>query len=658
MRLHNADDARPLASRCGCASSPELTVRLSGSYRTDNDKLILSPAVPAARGKAADKNMKKALACLLICIVAGSAHAQSCNALLPTITGTNDVDMIDGTPGNDVILALGGNDVINGGGGDDVICGGGGDDVINGGPGNDQLFGDAGDDTLSGDADDDVMDGGNGLDACDGVSGVDAAAAECEAIANVDVEIIPVRLYADDGTPLDGALHRPIEDAGHGIGIRDLALVVSHGAMGSFAGSVPKLWGLYGAPQGFTVLALNRRDFGPTGGGGAVLFEPTTLDIGPGVDLLTAIGISRVVAAGHSQGTQNAAIYPTLSGDDRVAAVALYGTVADGRATARDLLFRVCPFFCYEDNVALAQQLIADGQGDVVVPWLTIFGVPVFRSPNNFLSFWGPETLSVVEREIAFLEIPALLMLTEGDGFTPAEMSQMVFDAGVAAGVDIDYVTLPAPSGYEFGFVGGNAHGFVATERAMVAETMSFLGPRVPEMNVAAAGLRFPELQADGNYSPVAAADGPASVPGSKPATLDATRSVDVDGVVNAYRWEQAGGDDVALDDPDSPTPAFTAPLLEQVLTFRLVATDDDGAAGSDTIDVQVTKRPADFDGDGTVDFRDLADFCPCAGPWSGRGAFKRCIATTGAMFLNAGILSPQQLSVVASSAGRQTCGS
>ena len=64
--------------------------------------------------------------------------------------------------------------------------------------------------------------------------------------------------------------------------------------MGSFAGSVPKLWGLYGTTQGFTVLALNRRDFGPTGGGGAVLFEPTTLDIGPGVDLLTAIGISRV----------------------------------------------------------------------------------------------------------------------------------------------------------------------------------------------------------------------------------------------------------------------------------------------------------------------------------------------------------------------------
>jgi len=605
----------------------------------------------------AESTMNKLLACVLLCLLAGSANSQTCNALVATIAGGDDADLIEGTPGNDVIQGGGGDDTINGNGGDDVICGGDGNDAIDGGMGHDQLFGDAGNDTLSGGAGDDVMDGGDGADSCGGVAGVDSAAMECEATANVDVEIIPVTLFAADATQLDGALYRPVGDAGPGIGIRDAALVVSHGAMGSFSSSVPKLWGLYGAPHGFTVLALNRRDSGADGGGGAVLFEDTTLDIGPGVDLLAAIGISAVVAAGHSQGTQNAAIYPLLSNDDRIAAVALYGTVADGRATARDLLFAACPFFaCYPENVALAEQLIEDGEGDIVIPWNTVFGVPVFRSPRNFLSFWGPDTLSVVEREIAFLEIPALLMLTEGDRFTPAFMSQAVFDAGVAAGIDIDYVTLPAPDGYIFGFQGGNAHGFVATERAMVAETMNFLGTRVPAMNEPATGLRFPELQPDGNYSPIADAGAAGSVAGSTAGALDGTNSVDVDGDIVSFRWDQAAGDMATLDNPDSPTPDFKAPLRQQTLTFHLLVTDDDGATRSDTVDVTVTQRPADINGDGVVDYRDLDDICPCENGWKNRGAFQKCIAATATEFLAAGIVTPNQRGGLTSSAAGASC--
>ncbi|MGI9342508.1 MAG: PKD domain-containing protein [Gammaproteobacteria bacterium] len=547
-----------------------------------------------------------ALVCCLL-LLGANAQAQQCNALTPTISGTAAGETINGTAGDDVIDAGGGNDIVNGMGGNDTICGGEGNDQLGGGDGDDQVFGGAGDDMLFGDADDDVLEGGAGIDSCDGTTGVDSAASSCESVVNVDVEIIPVTLFADDGTPLDGELYRPFDDAGPGIGVRKLAVVVSHGAMGSFANSVPKLWGLYGAPRGFTVLALNRRDWGSTGGGGAVLFEPTTLDIGPGVNLLSAIGIDEVFVTGHSQGTQNAALYPILSGDQRVSAVGLYGTVADGRATARDLLFSACPIICYDDNVVLAQQLVAGGQGDVVIGWDTIFGQQVFRSPNNFLSFWGPDSLSVVVREITNLQIPALLMLTTGDGFTPAIMSQQVLNAGLAAGTDVTFTSLPQPPGYIVGAQGGNAHGFVATERAMVAETMAWLTPRVLAMSETAVGLQFPQRQPDGNYSPVADAGPDASSPALGPdVTLDATNSVDVDGQIDVYAWMQLSGDPVDLDDLTSATPSFPPPATPQTMSFQVTVTDDDNADATSTVDITILNRVGDGNGDGVVDYLDL----------------------------------------------------
>ncbi|MFQ5635382.1 MAG: hypothetical protein ACE5G3_08635 [Gammaproteobacteria bacterium] len=566
--------------------------------------------------------MNRCLPCICLgLLLAGPAEAQVCNALTATLTGSDFDDQIQGTPGDDIIFAGAGNDVVDGNGGNDVICGGAGDDLLSGGAGDDQLFGEAGNDSITGGADDDVMDGGAGVDACDGTIGIDAAAAECETAAGVDVEIIPVALFADDGTALAGALYRPFGDAGPGIGIRRLAVIVSHGAMGSFASSVPKIWGLYGAPRGFTVLALNRRDWGPDAGNGVVLFEDATLDIGPGLNLLAAIGFEDFFVAGHSQGTQNAAIYPSFAPDDRVAAVGLYGTVADGRSTARDLLFSACPFICYDDDVALAEQLVAAGQGDVVIGWDTIFGQQLFRSPNNFLSYWGPNTLSVVEREITRLQIPALMMLTAGDGFTPFFMSQRVLDAALAAGIDASFVTLPQPAGYNVGAQGGNAHGFVATERAMVAQTIAWLQPRVPVTEQAATGLQFPELQPGGNYGPVADAGIAARFPGlDAGAALDGTNSIDVDGAITGYQWQQLAGTPVGLDDPQSATPAFTAPATPQQLSFMLTVTDDGGAQASAEVIVTVTPRPGDANEDGVVDFWDLNEFFlnlnkPASGP-------------------------------------------
>lgn len=58
---------------------------------------------------------------------------------------------------------------------------------------------------------------------------------------------------------------------------------------------------------------------------------------------------------------------------------------------------------------------------------------------------------------------------------------------------------------------------------------------------------------------------------------LDASGTTDPDGDTLTYSWEQVGGDaTVTLDDPTSPTPTFTAPLVPNfdVLDFELTVSD------------------------------------------------------------------------------------
>jgi len=130
------------------------------------------------------------------------------------------------------------------------------------------------------------------------------------------------------------------------------------------------------------------------------------------------------------------------------------------------------------------------GQGDIVVPWLTAFDQNLFRSPANFLSYWGPDSLSVVQREITKLAMPTLLMRADGDEFTPDAMSQNVLNAALASGVDATYIVLDYP--FEPGYFGGNAHGFVGVEREMMGTTLDWLVNRIPEASQYTKGIRVP----------------------------------------------------------------------------------------------------------------------------------------------------------------------
>lgn len=550
---------------------------------------------------------------LVLCLAAMAgpvpATAQTCDGLAATVVGTEADDQLFGTPGDDVIVGLGGNDEITLLDGDDVACGGDGDDLILGNDGSDRLFGDAGnddlrgengndslaggtgddslrggsgDDQMAGDDGNDVMLGTDGSDSCDGVAGIDSADRACEARNNLDADILFLSRFAEDGTQLDGELYVPTGDSAVQ-GTRGVAWIFRHGAQGNYATGVNQSAGLWAVLQGFTVLSLNGRDWGTAAGGGNTLFEDTTLDMGVGIDFLERLGFSQVFVAGHSGGTQAAGVYPALSSNDpRMAAVGLFGVVSDGRDAATEVLF--LPSSLYEGHVADSERLIAEGRGEVVRDYLTSFGINLQRSPRTFLSYWGPDTRSVVEREIASARVPVWILRADGDEFTPDRYSVAVRDAALAAGVDATYLLLPFRGAA--GPLGGNAHSLLGVERQAFQATVDWLVSRVPAASTWLAGV--PARQS-GNYLPLAEAGRSARLVtgGGERQTLDGRNSLDLDGPLT-YSWTQTAGQRVELRDAASPVASFQVPASSSTLRFALTVTDEDGATDTDTVSVEV----------------------------------------------------------------------
>ncbi|GLQ71996.1 leucine-rich repeat domain-containing protein [Vibrio penaeicida] len=75
----------------------------------------------------------------------------------------------------------------------------------------------------------------------------------------------------------------------------------------------------------------------------------------------------------------------------------------------------------------------------------------------------------------------------------------------------------------------------------------------------------------------------------NQPVTIAAS-AYDRDGTIASYKWEQTAGTHVTIADPDSQALSFTSPSLnrEETLTFKVTATDNEGATGSRTVDVTV----------------------------------------------------------------------
>ncbi|MCC5794676.1 MAG: hypothetical protein JJT85_08060 [Chromatiales bacterium] len=515
----------------------------------------------------------------------------SCPPLTPTISGTSGDDDLLGTDGNDIIAVIGGNNIVDAAAGNDLVCGGPGDDELSGGDGDDVIYGIAGSNQLFGGPGDDVLYGGSGQDVCDGGEGINAGDRFCDVRVNLHNDSFRVTLFAPDGTPLDGELFVPTGAALAGIGPRAVAVVVRHGAQGNWTSAVPQFFGLHAIRHGVVVLSLNGRDWGPDAGGGNTLFEDTTLDYAVGIDFLEKLGFDQVFIAAHSGGTGPAAVYPGLTSDPRLAGVGLYGAVIDGRVSVTSAIFNeLAQPGLYDSYVALAEQLVAAGQGEEVIGWMTVFEQEVFRSPRTFLSYWGPDTLQVADREIANSHVPVFLLRAAGDGFTPNSWSVAIRDAALAAGVDATYIELPYP--FAPGFVGGNAHSFFGIERRVVDETFDWLATRSPAF--ASRLSNVPARDGSGNYLPIASAgrDFEVSRAETTSASLNGSNSLDLDGEIVSYSWVQLDGPDAGLQDAGTPTPSFNVPAGEARMVFQLTVTDDQGATASDTVEVTVTAVP------------------------------------------------------------------
>ena len=100
------------------------------------------------------------------------------------------------------------------------------------------------------------------------------------------------------------------------------------------------------------------------------------------------------------------------------------------------------------------------------------------------------------------------------------------------------------------------------------------------------------EDEESGNRSPVAIAGGDQTVDAGSVVTLRGSGS-DSDGAITSYRWEQIAGATVALSNADQASASFVAPQVDvsAVLMFRLIVTDNDGAASHDDVNVTIQPR-------------------------------------------------------------------
>jgi len=109
------------------------------------------------------------------------------------------------------------------------------------------------------------------------------------------------------------------------------------------------------------------------------------------------------------------------------------------------------------------------------------------------------------------------------------------------------------------------------------------------------------------NSAPVANAGADQMVVSAAKVNLDGSGSSDPDGSIVSYAWSQTTGTAVTLSGANTSAPGFDAPTVvaNQILTFQLTVTDNEGATNVDLINVTVTPTPTQvtLSGKMTYDF-------------------------------------------------------
>ena len=99
-----------------------------------------------------------------------------------------------------------------------------------------------------------------------------------------------------------------------------------------------------------------------------------------------------------------------------------------------------------------------------------------------------------------------------------------------------------------------------------------------------------------GKRAPTASASAPGTVDPGATVTLDGSGSIDPDGDVLTYRWEQeasVGSGTVELTNSDAAVATFTAPNRLAALTFNLTVTDSFGQTATDAVNITVQPNRA-----------------------------------------------------------------
>lgn len=97
-------------------------------------------------------------------------------------------------------------------------------------------------------------------------------------------------------------------------------------------------------------------------------------------------------------------------------------------------------------------------------------------------------------------------------------------------------------------------------------------------------------IDPSGNLPPVANPGSNQIVEGAEVVTLDGSGSIDSDGSIVSYLWEQVSGTTVTLTNANSAIASFVAPTVTETSSwvFSLTVTDDDDATGTNAVTVTV----------------------------------------------------------------------
>ena len=228
---------------------------------------------------------------------------------------------------------------------------------------------------------------------------------------------------------------------------------------------------------------------------------------------------------------------------------------------------------------------------------------PTFTAPS------GPETLSFR------LEVADQSGLTSADAVNVTVAAPVnnppVADAGADQAVQAgDTVTLNGTGSSDPDTGDAIAYSWSQTSGATVAlsnpssasptftapsgpETLSFRLEVADQSGLTSADAVNVTVAAPVNNPPVADAGADQAVQAGDTVTLNGTGSSDPDtGDAIAYSWSQTSGATVALSNPSSASPTFTAPSTNSTLVFELIVTDTGSLTDTDAVTVTVTAVP------------------------------------------------------------------